>query len=157
MYLLVANSNAPGQWDYVGCQRCESRYVWLGFTINSFNCAHWILIVNVHEQRTMLVVRATNHGGSVLGFMFRSRSYDVELMGYILTNSLADLQAAYIINGNCKNVMNMSQSDQLELWRSIMDGMHLNCRVYNTVASFISQVTYFCEFNTSKVKCILLV
>ncbi|XP_055804058.1 autophagy protein 5 [Solanum dulcamara] len=31
-------------------------------------------------------------------------------------------EAAYIINGNCKNVMNMSQSDQLELWRSIMDG-----------------------------------
>nr|XP_009770974.1 PREDICTED: autophagy protein 5 isoform X2 [Nicotiana sylvestris] len=35
-------------------------------------------------------------------------------------NSLKE--AAYIINGNCKNVMNMSQPDQLELWRSIMDG-----------------------------------
>lgn len=32
------------------------------------------------------------------------------------------LQAAYIINGNCKNVMNMSQSDQVELWRSVMNG-----------------------------------
>lgn len=29
------------------------------------------------------------------------------------------LQAAYIINGNCKNVMNMSQPDQLEFWRSV--------------------------------------
>ncbi|XP_059297179.1 autophagy protein 5 [Lycium ferocissimum] len=35
-------------------------------------------------------------------------------------NSLKE--AAYIINGNCKNVMNMSQFDQLELWHSIMDG-----------------------------------
>ncbi|XP_075089818.1 autophagy protein 5 isoform X1 [Nicotiana tabacum] len=35
-------------------------------------------------------------------------------------NSLKE--AAYVINGNCKNVMNMSQPDQLELWRSIMDG-----------------------------------
>lgn len=29
------------------------------------------------------------------------------------------MQAAYIINGNCKNIMNMSQSDQSELWRSV--------------------------------------
>ncbi|XP_052190373.1 autophagy protein 5 isoform X17 [Diospyros lotus] len=35
-------------------------------------------------------------------------------------NSLKE--AAYIINGNCKNVMNMSQSDQVELWRSVMNG-----------------------------------
>ncbi|XP_021745204.1 autophagy protein 5-like isoform X2 [Chenopodium quinoa] len=35
-------------------------------------------------------------------------------------NSLKE--AAYIINGNCKNVMNMSQSDQLELWRSVLNG-----------------------------------
>ncbi|KAK6266987.1 hypothetical protein QUC31_017824 [Theobroma cacao] len=35
-------------------------------------------------------------------------------------NSLKE--AAYIINGNCKNVMNMSQSDQLELWHSVMNG-----------------------------------
>ncbi|EOY03141.1 Autophagy protein Apg5 family isoform 1 [Theobroma cacao] len=34
-------------------------------------------------------------------------------------NSLKE--AAYIINGNCKNVMNMSQSDQLELWHSVMN------------------------------------
>ncbi|KAK4802957.1 hypothetical protein SAY86_001160 [Trapa natans] len=32
-------------------------------------------------------------------------------------NSLKE--AAYIINGNCKNVMNMSQPDQLELWCSV--------------------------------------
>ncbi|XP_031281803.1 autophagy protein 5 isoform X3 [Pistacia vera] len=35
-------------------------------------------------------------------------------------NSLKE--AAYIINGNSKNVMNMSQSDQLELWNSVMSG-----------------------------------
>ncbi|KAG8373529.1 hypothetical protein BUALT_Bualt11G0033700 [Buddleja alternifolia] len=35
-------------------------------------------------------------------------------------NSLKE--AAYIINGNCKNIMNMSQSDQAELWRSVLDG-----------------------------------
>lgn len=32
------------------------------------------------------------------------------------------LQAAYIINGSCKNVMNMSQSDQEDLWTSVMNG-----------------------------------
>ncbi|KAG9451369.1 hypothetical protein H6P81_011334 [Aristolochia fimbriata] len=32
-------------------------------------------------------------------------------------NSLKE--AAYIINGNCKNVMNMSQSDQVELWKCV--------------------------------------
>ncbi|XP_030536745.1 autophagy protein 5 isoform X1 [Rhodamnia argentea] len=35
-------------------------------------------------------------------------------------NSLKE--AAYIITGNCKNVMNMSQSDQSELWQSVMNG-----------------------------------
>ncbi|KAL6521404.1 autophagy protein 5 [Orobanche gracilis] len=31
-------------------------------------------------------------------------------------------EAAYVINGNCKNIMNMSQSDQTELWRSVLNG-----------------------------------
>ncbi|XP_006287994.2 autophagy protein 5 [Capsella rubella] len=35
-------------------------------------------------------------------------------------NSLKEAQ--YIINGNCKNVMNMSQSDQEDLWTSVMNG-----------------------------------
>ncbi|KNA20386.1 hypothetical protein SOVF_052660 isoform A [Spinacia oleracea] len=35
-------------------------------------------------------------------------------------NSLKE--ATYIINGNCKNIMNMSQSDQLELWQSLING-----------------------------------
>lgn len=35
-------------------------------------------------------------------------------------NSLKE--AAYIINGNCKNVMNMSQPDQSELWQSFAKG-----------------------------------
>ncbi|XP_058098171.1 autophagy protein 5 isoform X2 [Magnolia sinica] len=33
-----------------------------------------------------------------------------------------NLTAAYIINGNCKNIMNMSQADQLELWRCVAKG-----------------------------------
>ncbi|KAJ6793188.1 autophagy protein 5 [Iris pallida] len=33
-------------------------------------------------------------------------------------NSLKE--AAYIINGNCKSVMNMSQADQYELWQSLV-------------------------------------
>ncbi|KAK9735190.1 hypothetical protein RND81_04G189400 [Saponaria officinalis] len=35
-------------------------------------------------------------------------------------NSLKE--AVYIMNGNCKNIMNMSQSDQTALWRSVLDG-----------------------------------
>ncbi|KAL4598384.1 hypothetical protein ACB092_11G056100 [Castanea dentata] len=46
-------------------------------------------------------------------------------------NSLKE--AAYIINGNCKNVMNMSQPDQVELWRSVLNVIHrsyiLSCQV----------------------------
>lgn len=45
-------------------------------------------------------------------------------------NSLKE--AAYIINGNCKNVMNMSQADQAELWRSVLNG---NLEVYTRVSS----------------------
>ncbi|KAL0823638.1 hypothetical protein Bca101_047315 [Brassica carinata] len=36
--------------------------------------------------------------------------------------AIVHLLAAYIINGNCKNVMNMSQSDQEDLWTSVMNG-----------------------------------
>ncbi|KAF5750190.1 autophagy protein 5 [Tripterygium wilfordii] len=35
-------------------------------------------------------------------------------------NSLKE--AAYVINGNCKNVMNLSQSDQVDLWQYVMNG-----------------------------------
>lgn len=45
-------------------------------------------------------------------------------------NSLKE--AAYIINGNCKNVMNMSQSDQVELWRSVVN---VNLEAYLWVSS----------------------
>ncbi|KAM5576656.1 autophagy protein 5 [Rosa sericea] len=45
-------------------------------------------------------------------------------------NSLKE--AAYIINGNCKNVMNMSQPDQVELWRSVLHG---NFEAYQRVSS----------------------
>lgn len=45
-------------------------------------------------------------------------------------NSLKE--AAYIINGNCKNVMNMSQSDQVELWRSVLNS---NMESYINISS----------------------
>ncbi|CAK9169795.1 unnamed protein product [Ilex paraguariensis] len=45
-------------------------------------------------------------------------------------NSLKE--AAYIINGNCKNIMNMSQADQLELWRSVLNG---NLEAYLRISS----------------------
>ncbi|XP_074288977.1 autophagy protein 5-like [Silene latifolia] len=35
-------------------------------------------------------------------------------------NSLKE--AVYIMSGNCKSIMNMSQSDQSALWRSVLDG-----------------------------------
>ncbi|XP_073065514.1 autophagy protein 5-like isoform X3 [Primulina eburnea] len=41
-------------------------------------------------------------------------------------------EAAYIINGNCKNIMNMSQSDQAELWLSVLKG---RMEVYHGVSS----------------------
>ncbi|KAK6927391.1 Autophagy-related protein 5 [Dillenia turbinata] len=43
-----------------------------------------------------------------------------ESVKWSFINSLKE--AAYIINGNCKNVMNMSQPDQMELWHSVLNG-----------------------------------
>ncbi|XP_075501543.1 autophagy protein 5-like isoform X2 [Primulina tabacum] len=43
-----------------------------------------------------------------------------ESVKWSFINSLKE--AAYIINGNCKNIMNMSQSDQAELWLSVLNG-----------------------------------
>ncbi|CAH1429661.1 unnamed protein product [Lactuca virosa] len=45
-------------------------------------------------------------------------------------NSLKE--AAYIIHGSSKNVMNMSQPDQVELWRSVMNG---KLETYNRISS----------------------
>ncbi|XP_048437650.1 autophagy protein 5 isoform X2 [Pyrus x bretschneideri] len=45
---------------------------------------------------------------------------DEDTVKWSFINSLKE--AAYIINGNCKNVMNMSQPDQVELWRSVLNG-----------------------------------
>ncbi|KAJ4706828.1 Autophagy protein 5 [Melia azedarach] len=57
-------------------------------------------------------------------------------------NSLKE--AAYIINGNCKNVMNMSQSDQAELWRSVMNG---SLEGYLRVSSKLKLVTIEDEYS----------
>ncbi|KAD3640588.1 hypothetical protein E3N88_29811 [Mikania micrantha] len=45
-------------------------------------------------------------------------------------NSLKE--AAYIIHGSSKNVMNMSHPDQVELWRSVMSG---KLETYNCISS----------------------
>lgn len=58
-------------------------------------------------------------------------------------NSLKE--AAYIINGNCKNVMNMSQSDQVELWRSVMN-VAGNLEAYLRVSSKLKLVTVEDEY-----------
>ncbi|KAE8695370.1 Autophagy protein Apg5 family isoform 3 [Hibiscus syriacus] len=42
------------------------------------------------------------------------------------------------MNGNCKNVMNMSQSDQSELWHSVMNG---NMETYQRVSSKLKLAT----------------
>ncbi|MED6113464.1 autophagy protein 5 [Stylosanthes scabra] len=56
-------------------------------------------------------------------------------------NSLKE--AAYVINGNCKNVMNMSQPDQVELWRSVLNG---NLESYQRVSSKLKLVTLEDEY-----------
>ncbi|CAA6655822.1 unnamed protein product [Spirodela intermedia] len=43
-----------------------------------------------------------------------------EAVKWSFINSLKE--AAYIINGNCKSIMNMSQADQYELWQSVLNG-----------------------------------
>ncbi|KAJ7960036.1 Autophagy protein 5 [Quillaja saponaria] len=66
-------------------------------------------------------------------------------------NSLKE--AAYLINGNCKNVMNMSQPDQVELWRSIVNG---NLEAYLQVSSKLKLETiedeYTAKVNSSSMK-----
>ncbi|KAF7831163.1 autophagy protein 5 [Senna tora] len=56
-------------------------------------------------------------------------------------NSLKE--AAYIINGNCKNIMNMSQTDQTELWRSVLNN---NLEAYRRVSSKLKLGTFEDEF-----------
>ncbi|CAM8909810.1 unnamed protein product [Rhodiola kirilowii] len=53
------------------------------------------------------------------------RKCEVELI-----NSLKE--AAYIINGNCKNIMKMAQSDQVDLWNSISNR---NLEAYMRISS----------------------
>ncbi|XP_020234125.1 autophagy protein 5 [Cajanus cajan] len=56
-------------------------------------------------------------------------------------NSLKE--AAYVINGNCKNVMNMSHPDQVELWGSVLNG---NLESYQRVASKLKLGTFEDEY-----------
>ncbi|XP_028800582.1 autophagy protein 5 [Neltuma alba] len=56
-------------------------------------------------------------------------------------NSLKE--AAYIILGNCKNVMNMSQTDQVELWQSVLKG---NLDAYRRVSFKLKLGTFEDEF-----------
>eukprot|EP00256_Glycine_max_P057236 XP_014624980.1 autophagy protein 5 isoform X2 [Glycine max] len=54
-----------------------------------------------------------------------------------------NLTAAYVINGNSKNVMNMSQTDQVELWGSVLNG---NFETYRRVASKLKLGTFEDEY-----------
>ncbi|XP_042037399.1 autophagy protein 5-like isoform X1 [Salvia splendens] len=60
-------------------------------------------------------------------------------------------EAAYIINGNCKNIMNMSQSDQTELWRSVLNGqLEAYLRVYSKLKLDIVGDNFSLKLNTSR-------
>ncbi|XP_040986541.1 autophagy protein 5 isoform X2 [Juglans microcarpa x Juglans regia] len=59
-------------------------------------------------------------------------------------NSLKE--ASYIINGNCKNVMNMSQPDQVELWHSVFNG---NLEAYLKVSSKLKLGTAGHEYSAN--------
>lgn len=60
-------------------------------------------------------------------------------------NSLKE--AAYIINGNSKNVMNLSQPDQVELWRSVSNA---TMDAYLKVSSKLKLVTIGDEYTHSR-------
>ncbi|KAK9284648.1 hypothetical protein L1049_023824 [Liquidambar formosana] len=66
-------------------------------------------------------------------------------------NSLKE--AAYIINGNCKNVMNMSQPDQVELWRSVLSAG--NMEAYLRVSSKLKLGTVGDEYTVKPNSCSL--
>ncbi|XP_071915837.1 autophagy protein 5 isoform X2 [Coffea arabica] len=66
-------------------------------------------------------------------------------------NSLKE--AAYIVNGNCKNVMNMSQSDQSELWRSVLNGnLEAYIRVSSKLKLGLGGDDFSIKLNTSSLK-----
>lgn len=71
--------------------------------------------------------------------MFNGMLYSLNL-----TKPQIHLQAAYIINGNCKNVMNMSQPDQSELWRSVLNGNFVI--QLGQIFHFVPFLTFFHEF-----------
>ncbi|XP_057491237.1 autophagy protein 5-like isoform X1 [Actinidia eriantha] len=67
------------------------------------------------ERPWNLAVHFRGYPGSIL-----TPCEDEDNVKWSFINSLKE--AAYIINGNCKNIMNMSQSDQVELWNSVVNG-----------------------------------
>ncbi|KAI5356351.1 hypothetical protein L3X38_009246 [Prunus dulcis] len=77
------------------------------------------------ERPWNLTVHFTGYPGNIL---IPCEGEDSVKWSFI--NSLKE--AAYIINGNCKNVMNMSQPDQVELWRSVLNG---NLEPYRRVST----------------------
>ncbi|CAL0315693.1 unnamed protein product [Lupinus luteus] len=65
----------------------------------------------------------------------------VDSIKWSFINSLKE--AAYVINGNCKNIMNMSQPDQAELWHSVLSG---NLESYRRVSSKLKLGTFEDEY-----------
>ncbi|KAK7300630.1 hypothetical protein RJT34_11478 [Clitoria ternatea] len=83
-------------------------------------------LLSVHPQRPWnLTVHFRGYPTSLL---LPCEGEDTVKWSFI--NSLKE--AAYVINGNCKNVMNMSQSDQVELWGAVLNG---NLESYRRVSS----------------------
>ncbi|GER27241.1 autophagy protein 5 [Striga asiatica] len=63
-------------------------------------------------------------------------------------------EAAYVINGNCKNIMNMSQSDQAELWRSVLNGqLEAYLRVSSKLKLDIVGDDFSLKLNSSRQSC----
>ncbi|XP_047324216.1 autophagy protein 5 [Impatiens glandulifera] len=73
------------------------------------------LLCGEPERPWNLTVHFRGYPGNIL-----TPCEDEESVKWSFINSLKE--AAYIVNGNCKNIMNMSQSDQVDLWRSVVNG-----------------------------------
>ncbi|KAL5125282.1 Autophagy protein 5 [Glycine soja] len=66
-----------------------------------------------------------------------------DIIYYCIYDKISNDMAAYVINGNSKNVMNMSQTDQVELWGSVLNG---NFETYRRVASKLKLGTFEDEY-----------
>lgn len=77
------------------------------------------IIINCYHYINMIVVLLCNFNLTLSNLMiFGEREIFCKLTKDIHYN-----QADYIVNGNTKNVMSMSEPDLVELWRLVSNGM----------------------------------